>query len=109
MPDIYAFSENLEFILQEDFGDMTLDTANSIDESNLINQALSELSKIYAVDQSVLKSFTEEDLLNQTNNFFKIFSYKKNELNAEDKAKIDSCLFLPYLQHLIHFSCKKKF
>ena len=77
MPDIYAFSENLEFILQEDFGDKTLDTANSIDESNLINQALSELSKIYAVDQSVLKSFTEEDLLNQTNNFFKIFSYKK--------------------------------
>ena len=41
VPDIYAFSENLEFILQEDFGDMTLDTANSIDESNLINQALS--------------------------------------------------------------------
>ena len=90
VPDIYAFSENLEFILQEDFGDKTLDTANSIDESNLINQALSELSKIYAVDQSVLKSFTEEDLLNQTNNFFKIFSYKKNELNAEDKVKIDS-------------------
>ena len=75
MPDIYAFSENLEFILQEDFGDKTLDTANSIDESNLINQALSELSKIYAVDQSVLKSFTEEDLLNQTNNFFKIFCF----------------------------------
>ena len=56
---------------------MTLDTANSIDESNLINQALSELIKIYAVDQSVLKSFTEEDLLNQTNNFFKIFLTRK--------------------------------
>ena len=47
VPEIYAFSEDLRFMLQEDLGDVTLDTHKGLDNRIVLEQALNQLSLIY--------------------------------------------------------------
>lgn len=87
VPEIYAFSEDLRFMLQEDLGDVTLDTHKGLDNRIVLEQALNQLSLIYSVDQDVLKAFTYDDLFKQTSNFLDIFkdrnvSLSKNEISS---------------------------
>ena len=87
VPEIFAFSEDLRFMLQEDLGDVTLDTHKGLDNRIVLEQALNQLSLIYSVDQDVLKAFTYDDLFKQTSNFLDIFkdrnvSLSKNEISS---------------------------
>ena len=87
VPEIYAFSEDLRFMLQEDLGDITLDSHKELDNRLVLEQALDQLALIYSVDQDVLKAFSYDDLFEQTSNFLTIYedrnvSLNKNEINA---------------------------
>ena len=87
VPEIYAFSEDLRFMLQEDLGDISLDSHKELDNRLVLEQALDQLALIYSVDQDVLKAFSYDDLFEQTSNFLTIYedrnvSLNKNEISA---------------------------
>ena len=105
VPEIFAFSENLQFMLQEDLGDITLDIHKEIENRFILEEALEQLSLIYSVDQDVLKAFSYDDLLQQTTNFLDIFddrdiSIDENEvklMQALRKKLVDQIMEQPFL------------
>tara|TARA_S200000501_G_scaffold322951_1_gene319277 strand:+ start:13640 stop:14602 length:963 start_codon:yes stop_codon:yes gene_type:complete len=90
VPEIYAFSEDLHFMLQEDLGDVTLDTHKKLDNKIVLEQALDQLSLIYSVDQDVLKAFSYDDLFKQTSNFLNIFKDRNITLSKDEIALINA-------------------
>ncbi len=84
VPEIYAFSENLRFMLQEDLGDITLDIHKELNDKFILEEALDQLTLIYSVDQDVLKAFSYDDLYEQTNNFLDIYSDRNIALNQNE-------------------------
>ena len=90
VPEIYAFSEDLHFMLQEDLGDVTLDTHKKLDNKIVLEQALDQLALIYSVDQDVLKAFSYDDLFKQTSNFLDIFKDRNIILNKDEITLINS-------------------
>ena len=84
VPEIYAFSENLRFMLQEDLGDITLDVHKELNDKFILEEALDQLTLIYSVDQDVLKAFSYDDLYEQTNNFLDIYSDRNIALNQNE-------------------------
>ena len=90
VPEIYAFSEDLHFMLQEDLGDVTLDTHKKLDNKIVLEQALDQLSLIYSVDQDVLKAFSYDDLFKQTSNFLNIFKDRNINLSKDEIALINA-------------------
>jgi len=105
VPEIYAFSEDLSFMLQEDLGDITLDSHKDLDNRFILEQALDQLTLIYSVDQDVLKAFSYDDLFKQTSNFLTIFQdrnigIKKSEIiaiNLLRKKLVDQIMEQPFL------------
>ena len=105
VPEIYAFSEDLRFMLQEDLGDVTLDTHKKLDNKVVLEQALDQLTLIYSVDQDVLKAFSYDDLFKQTSNFLDIFKDRniilsKDEItliNALRKKLVELIMSQPFL------------
>ena len=105
VPEIFAFSENLQFMLQEDLGDITLDIHKEIENRFILEEALEQLSLIYSVDQDVPKAFSYDDLLQQTTNFLDIFddrdiSIDENEvklMQALRKKLVDQIMEQPFL------------
>ena len=69
VPEIYAFSEDLRFMLMQDLGEHTLDTATQVNDKEILVKALEQLSLIYFCDQDILKSCTKDSLLKQTEAF----------------------------------------
>ena len=47
VPEVYGFSENLEFILLEDLGDDVLDGVSPLPDIDILRMSLQELQKIY--------------------------------------------------------------
>jgi len=90
VPEIYAFSEDLRFMLQEDLGDVTLDTHKKLDNKIVLEQALDQLALIYSVDQDVLKAFSYDDLFKQTSNFLDIFKDRNIILSKDDITLINA-------------------
>ena len=90
VPEIYAFSEDLRFMLQEDLGDVTLDTHKKLDNKVVLEQALDQLTLIYSVDQDVLKAFSYDDLFKQTSNFLDIFKDRNIILSKDEITLINS-------------------
>jgi len=90
VPEIYAFSEDLHFMLQEDLGDVTLDTHKKLDNKIVLEQALDQLALIYSVDQDVLKAFSYDDLFKQTSNFLNIFKDRNITLSKDEIALINA-------------------
>ncbi len=90
VPEIYAFSEDLRFMLQEDLGNVTLDTHKKLDNKVVLEQALDQLTLIYSVDQDVLKAFSYDDLFKQTSNFLDIFKDRNIILNKDEITLINS-------------------
>ena len=90
VPEIFAFSEDLRFMLQEDLGDVTLDTHKGLDNRIVLEQALNQLSLIYSVDQDVLKAFSYDDLFKQTSNFLDIFKDRNVSLSKNEISSIHS-------------------
>ena len=88
VPEIYAFSEDLRFMLQEDLGDITLDTHKEIDDRFVLEEALDQLALIYSVEQDVLKAFSYEDLFAQTSNFINIFEDRNVSLTNNEISTI---------------------
>ena len=85
VPEVFAFSEDLRFLLLQDLGDKSLDTSNEYKDEKVLEMALEQLTKIYFSDQDVLRSATKESLLLQTSSF--IDFCRENKLsNAEIKA-----------------------
>ncbi len=105
VPEIYAFSEDLQFMLQEDLGDITLDIHKEIENRFILEEALEQLSLIYSVDQDVLKAFSYNDLFHQTSNFLDIYedrniSIDENEVNvihALRKKLVEQIMEQPFL------------
>ncbi len=69
VPEIYAFSEDLRFMLMQDLGEHTLDAATQVNDKEILIKALEQLSLIYFCDQDILKSCTKDSLLKQTEAF----------------------------------------
>ena len=69
VPEIYAFSEDLRFMLMQDLGEQTLDAATQVNDKEILVKALEQLSLIYFCDQDILKSCTKDSLLKQTEAF----------------------------------------
>ena len=69
VPEIYAFSEDLRFMLMQDLGEHTLDAATQANDKEILVKALEQLSLIYFCDQDILKSCTKDSLLKQTEAF----------------------------------------
>lgn len=69
VPEIYAFSEDLRFMLMQDLGEHTLDVATQVNDKEILIKALEQLSLIYFCDQDILKSCTKDSLLKQTEAF----------------------------------------
>ena len=90
VPEIYAFSEDLRFMLQEDLGDVTLDTHKKLDNKVVLEQALDQLTLIYSVDQDVLKAFSYDDLFKQTSNFLDIFKDRNIILSKDEITLINA-------------------
>ena len=75
-------------MLQEDLGDITLDSHKELDNRLVLEQALDQLALIYSMSQDVLKAFSYDDLFEQTSNFLTIYedrnvSLNKNEINIK--------------------------
>ncbi len=77
VPETYAFSEDLRFMLLQDLGDISLDTNTSLDEKEILTKALEQLTFLYFCDQDILKSCTKESLLSQTQSFIEFCIEKK--------------------------------
>tara|TARA_Y100001935_G_scaffold14482_1_gene10951 strand:- start:1049 stop:2011 length:963 start_codon:yes stop_codon:yes gene_type:complete len=90
VPEIYAFSEDLSFMLQEDLGDVTLDSHKELDNRIVLEQALDQLTLIYSVEQDVLKAFSYDSLFNQTNNFLDIYDDRNIALSKLEISAIDA-------------------
>lgn len=100
VPEVYAFSENLGFILLEDLGDDVLDGTAPLSDDSLLRMSLQELKKIYDVPQDVLPAQNYDVLLNQTEEFCKVFDYLN--IAADDADIISLELFRKELvDHLI--------
>ena len=69
VPETYAFSEDLRFMLLQDLGDDTLDASDKVDDKEILTKALEQLSLIYFCEQDILKSCTKTSLLEQTEAF----------------------------------------
>ena len=90
VPEIYAFSEDLRFMLQEDLGDVTLDTHKKLDNKIVLEQALDQLALIYSVDQDVLKAFSYDELFKRTSNFLDIFKDRNIILSKDEITLINT-------------------
>ena len=69
IPETYAFSEDLRFMLIQDLGEHTLDVPSDVDDKEILLKALKQLSLIYFCDQDILKSCTKNSLFEQTEAF----------------------------------------
>ena len=69
VPETYAFSEDLRFMLLQDLGDDTLDASDKVNDKEILTKALEQLSLIYFCEQDILKSCTKTSLLEQTEAF----------------------------------------
>ena len=99
VPEVFAFSEDLRFLLLQDLGNKSLDTDNEYKDQKILEMALEQLSKIYFSDQDVLRSATKESLLLQTNSF--IDFCKENKL-ANDELKALENLRNNLVQNLLN-------
>jgi len=88
VPEVFAFSEDLRFLLLQDLGDKSLDTDNEFKDEKILEMALEQLSKIYFSDQDVLRSATKESLLIQTNSF--IDFCKENKLSNDELKALEN-------------------
>ena len=75
VPEVYGFSENLEFILLEDLGDDVLDGVSPLPDIDILRMSLQELQKIYQVPSHGLATQNYDALLSQTEEFHKVFHY----------------------------------
>ena len=82
VPEVYGFSENLEFILLEDLGDDVLDGASPLPDIDILRMSLQELQKIYQVPWHGLPKQNYDALLSQTEEFYKVFHYMN--IKADD-------------------------
>ena len=87
-PAIYAFSDNLSYILMEDLGDKLLDQIKIQDVDAFFEKILGELNKIYRLPKETLTKITEAELLSQTESFLDVFSYKDIELTNGERQEI---------------------
>ena len=90
VPEVFAFSENLEFILLEDLGDDVLDDTAPLSEGSLLRMSLQELKKIYDVPQDVLSVQNHDVLLNQTTEFYKVFDHLNIKADDADILSLES-------------------
>ena len=88
VPEVFAFSEDLRFLLLQDLGEKSLDTDNEFKDEKILEMALEQLSKIYFSDQDVLRSATKELLLIQTNSF--IDFCKENKLSNDELKALEN-------------------
>ena len=88
VPEVFAFSEDLRFLLLQDLGDKSLDTSNEYKDEKVLEMALEQLTKIYFSDQDVLRSATKESLLLQTNSF--IDFCKENKLSNDELKALEN-------------------
>lgn len=88
VPEVFAFSEDLRFLLLQDLGDKSLDTSNEYKDEKVLEMALEQLTKIYFSDQDVLRSATKESLLIQTNSF--IDFCKENKLSNDELKALEN-------------------
>ena len=92
VPEVFAFSEDLRFVLLQDLGDESLDINDEYKDEKILEMALEQLSKIYFSDQDVLKSVTKESLLLQTNSFMDFCREKKcsnDEIKSLENLRIE--------------------
>lgn len=88
VPEIYAFSEDLRFMLMQDLGEHTLDAATQVNDKEILVKALEQLSLIYFCDQDILKSCTKDSLLKQTEAFTEFCS--EQGCNANEIQELES-------------------
>lgn len=87
VPEIYAFSEDLRFMLMQDLGEHTLDAATQVNDKEILVKALEQLSLIYFCDQDILKSCTKDSLLKQTEAFTEFCS--EQGCNADEIQELE--------------------
>lgn len=87
VPEIYAFSEDLRFMLMQDLGEHTLDAATQVNDKEILVKALEQLSLIYFCDQDILKSCTKDSLLKQTEAFTEFCS--EQGCNAKEIQELE--------------------
>ena len=70
VPDIFGFSDELDYLLLEDLGDITLDEYDELSEEDFLNIASVELEKIRSIPNfSIEENISPEIHHSQTEEF----------------------------------------
>ena len=89
VPDIFGFSDELDYILLEDLGDITLDEYDELSEEDFLNRASVELEKIRSIPNfSIEENISLESHYSQTKDFLNFFYDKKITISSEEQLVI---------------------
>ena len=89
VPDIFGFSDELDYLLLEDLGDITLDEYNELSNEDFLNYASFELEKIRSIPNfSIEENISPELHYSQTEEFLNFFYDKKIDISSEEKLII---------------------
>lgn len=90
VPDIFGFSDELDYLLLEDLGDITLDEYDELSEEDFLNIASVELEKIRSIPNfSIEENISPEIHHSQTEEFLNFFYDKKIDISSEEKLLIE--------------------
>ena len=90
VPDIFGFSDELDYLLLEDLGDITLDEYDELSEEDFLNIASVELEKIRSIPNfSIEENISPETHYSQTKEFLNFFYDKKIDISSEEKLLIE--------------------
>ena len=90
VPDIFGFSDELDYLLLEDLGDITLDEYDELSEEDFLNAASVELEKIRSIPNfSIEENISPEIHYSQTEEFLNFFYDKKIDISSEEKLLIE--------------------
>ena len=90
VPDIFGFSDELDYLLLEDLGDITLDEYDELSEEDFLNIASVELEKIRSIPNfSIEENISPETHYSQTEEFLNFFYDKKIDVSSEEKLLIE--------------------
>ena len=90
VPDIFGFSDELDYLLLEDLGDITLDEYDELSEEDFLNIASVELEKIRSIPNfSIEENISPETHYSQTEEFLNFFYDKKIDISSEEKLLIE--------------------
>ena len=90
VPDIFGFSDELDYLLLEDLGDITLDEYDELSEEDFLNIASVELEKIRSIPNfSIEENISPEIHYSQTEEFLNFFYDKKIDISSEEKLLIE--------------------